>query len=166
LKQTSEVGRDLVKAIGVEKINLMLGQAYIADHKDEARESYLSILTALADEFHDRKFVLIFDQFENVGKASTDFFLNFAKFIMMQNRFHIIVSIRTDYATWNNPVSIKFHEDFERMLKRELGAKKMSLEGICRRYRQMDKACSKYFASFEYSSKDKGELCRTAASFR
>lgn len=57
---------------------------------------HLDIFKAIANEFTDREFVLIFDQLENIGKASTDFFLNFAKFILVQNRFHIIVSFRTD----------------------------------------------------------------------
>ena len=96
LKQTFEVGKDAIKAIGEEKTSLMLGQSYVADHKDEARESYLDIFNAIANEFTERKFVLIFDQFESVGKASTDFFLNFAKFILRKDRFHIIVSFRTD----------------------------------------------------------------------
>jgi hypothetical protein len=39
---------------------------------------------------------LVFDQFEYVGKASTDFFLNFVKLVMHKERFHIIVSFKTD----------------------------------------------------------------------
>jgi predicted ATPase len=38
LRQTFEVGKDVVKYIGEEKTSLMLGQSYVADHKDEARE--------------------------------------------------------------------------------------------------------------------------------
>lgn len=49
----------------------MLAQQYIADHRDEARESYLEIFKAIADEFQERR-ILMFDQFEHVGKASTD----------------------------------------------------------------------------------------------
>jgi hypothetical protein len=81
----------------------MLAQQYIAGHRDKVRQSYLEIFKAIADEFKDRRFVLIFDQFENVGKASTDFFLNFVKFLQPQERFDIIVSFRTDYTTCNDP---------------------------------------------------------------
>ena len=44
----------------------------------------LEIFKAIAEEFKERRFVLIFDQFETVGKASTDFFLNFVKFLIQR----------------------------------------------------------------------------------
>jgi hypothetical protein len=56
------VGKDILKAVGSEKTSSMLAQQYIADHRDEARESYLEIFKAIADEFKERRFVLIFDQ--------------------------------------------------------------------------------------------------------
>lgn len=108
----------------------MLGQQYIADHTDEARESYLEIFKAIADEFKERRFVLIFDQFESVGKASTDFFLNFAKFLEPQERFDIIVSFRTDDTTWNDPTNKRIYEDLQRKLTYELDARKISIEGL------------------------------------
>lgn len=89
----------------------MLAQQYIADHRDEARQSYLEIFKAIADEFKERRFVLIFDQFETVGKASTDFFLNFVKFLMPQERFDIVVSFRTDDTIWIEPSARKLYED-------------------------------------------------------
>ena len=103
LDQTLDAGKDILKDIGSEKTILMLAQQYIADHRDEVRQSYLEIFRAVAEEFKEIRFVLIFDQFENVGKASTDFFLNLVKFLMPQERFHIIVSFRTDDTTWNDP---------------------------------------------------------------
>ncbi|MFZ0225014.1 MAG: hypothetical protein WA323_28670 [Candidatus Nitrosopolaris sp.] len=56
------MGKDILKAVGSEKTSSMLAQQYIADHRDEARESYLEIFKAIADEFKERRFVLIFDQ--------------------------------------------------------------------------------------------------------
>jgi len=81
LKETLEVGKDVLEAVRSEMTSLMLAQQYIADHRGEVQESYLGIFRAIADEFKERRFVLIFDQFENVGKASIDFFLNFVKFL-------------------------------------------------------------------------------------
>jgi archaellum biogenesis ATPase FlaH len=130
LQQTLEVGKDVIKAIGDEKTSLMLAQGYVADHKDEARESYLNIFKAIADEFKERKFVLIFDQFENVGKASTDFFLNFAKFVMMEDRFHIIVSFRTDNRILNDLSKRNVFEDLRSKINRELGGKITELGGL------------------------------------
>ena len=130
LKETLDVGKDIIKDIGSEKTSLMLAQQYIADHRDEARKSYLEIFKAIADEFKERRFVLIFDQFETVGKASTDFFLNFVKFLMPQERFDIIVSFRTDDTTWNDPSTRKVYEDLERKMTYDLGAKKIPIEGL------------------------------------
>ena len=59
----------------------MSAEDYAAKNKDEALQAYLDIFRSLAEEFKERRFVLIFDQFENVGKASTDFFLNFVKIV-------------------------------------------------------------------------------------
>ena len=39
LEQTLDVGKDILKAVGSEKTSLMLAQQYIADHRDEARQS-------------------------------------------------------------------------------------------------------------------------------
>jgi hypothetical protein len=111
LKETLDVGKGILKAVGSEKTSLMLGQQYIAGHKDEARNSYIEILKAIAGEFKDRRFVLVFDQFETVGKASTDFFLNFVKFLQPQERFDIIVSFRIDDATWNDHSTKKTYEE-------------------------------------------------------
>jgi tetratricopeptide (TPR) repeat protein len=130
LGQTLEVGKDILKAVGSEKTSLMLAQQYIADHRDEARQSYIEIFKAIADEFKERRFILIFDQFESVGKASTDFFLNFVKFLMPQERFDIIVSFSTDDTTWNDSAARKVYEDLERKMTYDLNAKKISIEGL------------------------------------
>lgn len=74
--------------------------------------------------------MLIFDQFESVGKASTDFFLNFAKFLTPQKRFDIIVSFRTDDTTWNDPSVRNVYENLEQKLLYDLGAKNISIEGL------------------------------------
>jgi predicted ATPase len=97
LEQTLEVGKDVLRNIGTEKTSLMLAEGYVADHRLEASEAYVEIFQAIAEEFQDRRFVLIFDQFEYLGKASVDLFLNLVKF--RPERFHIIVSFRTDDRT-------------------------------------------------------------------
>ncbi len=130
LKETLEIVKGIAKAVGSEKTSLMLGQQYINDHRDEATQSYLDIFRAIADEFKDRRFVLIFDQFESVGKASTDFFLNFVKFLEPKERFDIIVSFKTDDTIWNDVAARKVYEDLERTLTYDLRAKKISIEGL------------------------------------
>ena len=130
LKETLDVGKGFLEAVSSEKTSLMLAQRYIADHRDEARQSYLETLQAVANEFKERRFVLIFDQFESVGKASTDLFLNFVKFLKPQERFEIIVSFRTDDTTWNDASVRSVYEDLERKLAYDLDAKKISIEGL------------------------------------
>lgn len=130
LQQTLDVGKDILKAVGSEKTSLMLAQQYIADHRDEARQSYLEIFKAIADEFKERRFVLMFDQFESVGKASTDFFLNFVKFLEPKERFHVIVSFKTDDTIWNDPAARKLYEGLERKLTHDLDGKKISIVGL------------------------------------
>ena len=76
------------------------------------------------------RYRLIFDQFEQVGKPSTDFFLNFVKFVMPQDRFHIIVSFRTDDITWNDPSVRNAYEELEQKLINDLDTEKVLLEGI------------------------------------
>jgi len=90
----------------------------------------MEVFTALVDEFQDRKFFLIFDQFESVGKTSTDFFLNFAKFTMMKDRFHILVSFRTDDRILTDISKRNIFEDLRTKIKRELGGKITELEGL------------------------------------
>jgi predicted ATPase len=95
LEQTLKVARGFLKAWRAGKTSFMLAEDYVAQHKDDALQSYLGMFRSLADEFKDRSFVLIFDQFESAGKLSIDFFLNFVKF--MPDRFHVIVAARRLY---------------------------------------------------------------------
>src|SRR5205085_11725802 len=113
-----------------EKTGLMSAEDYAAKNKDEALQAYLGIFRTLAEEFKERRFVLIFDQFENVGKASTDFFLNFVKLVNPKERFDIIVSFRTDDTTWNDPTIRRVYEEIEQKMINELGAKKITIEGL------------------------------------
>ncbi len=130
LGQTFEVGKEIIKAIGEEKSGIQLSQSYVTEHKDEARESYLEIFKAILDEFKDRRFVVMFDQFEHVGKASIDFFLNFAKFMMFEERFHIIVSFSTDERIIQEPeIKAKFKE-LQDKVKRALHGEIMDLHGL------------------------------------
>ena len=90
----------------------------------------MGIFRTRAEEFKERRFVLIFDQFENVGKASTDFFLNFVKLINPKERFDILVSFRIDDTIWNDPTIRRVYEEIEQKMINELGAKKIAIEGL------------------------------------
>jgi len=130
LEETFKVARGFWNRFKTEKSSLILAEETVAKNRDQALKAYLDIFRSLAKEFNKRRFVLIFDQFEHVGKPSTDFFLNFVKFIMPQERFHIIVSFRTDDITWNDPSIRKAYEELEQMLINDLATEKVSLEGL------------------------------------
>jgi hypothetical protein len=128
-EQTFRVGNGFWSRFKAEKTSLMLAEDYAAKNKVEALQAYLGIFRSLTEEFKERRFALIFDQFESVGKASTDFLLNF-KFLTPQERFDLVVSFKTDDTTWNDPAARKLYQDLERY---NLGAKKIPIEGLPRR---------------------------------
>jgi len=130
LEQTFKVAKGLWSRFKAEKSSLMLAEETVAKYRDQVIMTYLDIFRSLAREFEKRRFVLIFDQFEHVGKPSTDFFLNFVKYIMPQERFHIIVSFRTDDITWNDPSVRNAYEELELYLIDAPNTEKVSLEGI------------------------------------
>jgi hypothetical protein len=70
------------------------GGTPVSKNQSEAILSYLGIFQSLADEFKDRRFVLLFDQFESTKKASVEFLINFVN--RMPDKFHIVVSFRTE----------------------------------------------------------------------
>src|SRR5215831_2676123 len=130
LEQTFKVAKGFWSRFQKEKTSLMSAEEIVAKNRDQAMQTYLGIFRALAKEFKTRRFVLIFDQFEQVGKPSTDFLLNFVKFIMQQERFHIIVSFRTDDITSNDPSVRNAYEELEQKLINDLDTEKVPLEGL------------------------------------
>lgn len=130
LDQTYKVAKSFWRRFEAEKTSLMSAEEIVAKYRDPTMHAYVNIFRSLAQEFQRRRFVLIFDQFEQVGKPSTHFFLNFVKFIMPQERFHIIVSFRTDAITWNDPPVRNAYEELEQKLINDLDTKKMSLDGL------------------------------------
>jgi len=56
--------------------------------------------------------------------------LNFAKFTMMKDRFHILVSFRTDDRILTDISKRNIFEDLRTKIKRELGGKITELEGL------------------------------------
>jgi tetratricopeptide (TPR) repeat protein len=129
-EQTLKVIKNFWKTFKAQKTSVMQAEEAVAQHKEDDLRYYLSIFKSLADEFKERSFVLLFDQFEYVGNASTDFFLNFVKLVTPQERFHIIVSFKTDDTIWNDPAARKLYEDLERKLTHDLDGKKISILGL------------------------------------
>jgi hypothetical protein len=76
-----------------------------------------------------RRFALIFDQFGSVGKASTDFLLNFIKFLTPPERFDIMYPLKLMIQSWNDPAARKLYHHLERNMIYNLGAKNIPIEG-------------------------------------
>jgi hypothetical protein len=87
----------------------------------------------LLKSLREAGFAMIFDQFESVGKASTDFLLNFVKFLTPQERFDIMYPLKLMIQSWNDPAARKLYQHLERNMIYNVGAKKISIEGPPRR---------------------------------
>ena len=92
LEKTYDVFREFIDAYKNEKTPVSLAEEYVSNHKEEVIQGYIGIFQSLAKEFSDRKFILIFDQFESTGRASFDFLVNFIK--NMPLSVHVIVSFK------------------------------------------------------------------------
>jgi tetratricopeptide (TPR) repeat protein len=127
LDEVIKVGKEYWRFLEGEKSIFTVMQDYISKYKGEALTSYISILTSLAEQFHDRKFVLIFDQFESAKKTAIDFFINFVK-VMPQEGFHIIVSFKT-YGQLDDNTS---NEIYGYAIKKseKIGAHTLKLSGL------------------------------------
>ena len=127
LKETLKIAKDFLKTVKAEKSIRMLVESYVSENKGEALYSYVNILSSLAQEFNDRNFVLIFDQFESVGKASIDFLVDLI--VNMPDRFHIIISFRTAEVSWEDTTSRKLYDYAVDLVQRQ-GAKVINIEGL------------------------------------
>jgi tetratricopeptide (TPR) repeat protein len=112
-----------------QKTSITLAEDFVAKNSQDILQSYLDIFQSLAEEFKERQFVLIFDQFESAGKAAIDFFLNFVK-LMPPDRFHIVIAFRTEERRWSEFTTRKLYEDTKDGIINELGGKELRLEGL------------------------------------
>jgi tetratricopeptide (TPR) repeat protein len=130
LEQTLKIGKEIIKEINSENTGILSAQSFIAEHRSEVLESYIDIFRMLVDEFKGREFVLIFDQFEHVGKTSVDFFLNMSKFLMLKSGFHIIVSFKTDEKKSIDASTKSIFDQIKYTITRELKGQIITLNGL------------------------------------
>ena len=91
LDNTYELLDDFLKVYGEQRSVVMRAEDYIAKNQTEAAFFvYVGIFQSFAQEFKDRSFIFLFDQFESTDRASVDFLANFVK--CMPERFHIVIS--------------------------------------------------------------------------
>ena len=128
LEETLKVVKKFYKNFEDEKTAVALAEQYVAENQQEAIIAYMTILESLANEFADRKFVFIFDQFEMVRKASIDFLINFVA-RMPDNNFHVIVSFKVEERAWSDKVARELYE-YARGHLIDLGARNITIEGL------------------------------------
>jgi tetratricopeptide (TPR) repeat protein len=127
-KETLEVVKKFYKNFKEEKTSIALAEQYVADNQQEAIIAYMTILESLADEFPNRRFVVIFDQFETARKVSIDFLINFVARMPSKN-FHVIVSFKVEERAWSDKVARELYE-YARGHLTDLGARNITLEGL------------------------------------
>lgn len=136
LEKTASLVADVANAIKEEKSAVMLADAYVREHNEEFINSYVEIFKSLAEEFPDRCFVLIFDEFESVRKASIDIFIDFIK--SMPKNIHAVVSFEVEEEMWSDMTARKLFEySREKLLALNskglllpLGANELELKGL------------------------------------
>jgi hypothetical protein len=113
-----------------QKTSITLAEDFVAKNKQDILQSYLDIFQSIAEEFKERQFILIFDQFESAGKSSIDFFLNFVKLITPPDRFHVVVAFRTEERSWSDATARKLYEDTRDTIINDLDGEELRLEGL------------------------------------
>ena len=127
LKETLKISKEFLKTFKEQRSATMLADTYITENKTEVVSSYIDIFNILKTEFQEHVFVLIFDQFENVGKASIDFLIDFLKNI--PTMFHVVISFRSEEEISDDIVAKKVYEYATRSLE-ELGAREIIVKGL------------------------------------
>ena len=128
LEESVKVVKEFWKDFEEQKSVITVTQDYISKHKNEVLTSYIAIIRSLTEQFCDRKFLLIFDQFESARKTSIDFFIDFVK-RMPQERFHIIVSFKTNDLLSDDNSSRELCTYALKKLK-EIGADTLEVSGL------------------------------------
>jgi hypothetical protein len=129
LENTYDVMRDYLQIYRMQKPKTAVYSAeeYLAAHKEEAVLVYAGIFGSLAKEFEDRKFILIFDNFESVGRASFNFLTDFIS--RLPARFHILVAYKTEEPNSPDSAAVVLYQEAERRLRKQ-NAKVSKLEGL------------------------------------
>jgi tetratricopeptide (TPR) repeat protein len=129
LVNTYDVMKEFLDTYKGQKSAVSLAQDFISAHdKESIILPYLGIFEALADEFNDRKFILIFDQFESAGKTSFDLLIDFIS-KMPKKRFHVVVSFKAEEPESNDRAAVELYQDAEKRLRRK-GARILRLKGL------------------------------------
>ena len=128
LKETLKISKEFLKTFKEQRSATMLADTYITENKTEVVSSYIDIFNILKTEFQEHAFILIFDQFENVGKASIDFLIDFLK--NLPSMFHVVISFRSEEEISDDDIVAKKVYEYATRSLEELGAREIIVKGL------------------------------------
>jgi len=127
-EETSSIGKRFINAFRGTKSSITKIEESLSKYQEnDVFRAYLALFEGIAKEYNNREFVLIFDQFESVGKHAIDFLLNLIKFL--PDRFHIIIGFQTKDRTWRKETIRTLFEDTKDIVL-DLGGKELELQGL------------------------------------
>ena len=128
LEQTASILKKFIPHWQKMKTALSETENFISRQKEDIFNLYLNIFTTLSNEFHNRKFLLFFDQFEYVGKDSVNFLLNLMK--RLPDTFHFLVAFKTPDRRWKDETIRNLYTDTYDKIIYDLKGKFLQLEGL------------------------------------
>jgi tetratricopeptide (TPR) repeat protein len=128
-EETASFGKRFISVFKGTKSSITKVEEYLSKNQEDVFRAYLAMFQGLATEYENRKFVLIFDQFESVGKHAIDFLLNLIT-LLPAERFHIIVGFQTKDRTWREPTIRALFEETRDKIVFDLGGKELELQGL------------------------------------
>lgn len=128
LEQTASIFKKFYSHWKKTKTATSVVENFIIEQKKDVFNLYLNIFKILSNEFPNRKFLLIFDQFEYVGKDSINFLLNLMQ--LLPNTFHLLVAFKTPDRRWKDETIHKLYDDTHDTILHDLKGKSLHLEGL------------------------------------
>ena len=129
-EETASFGKRFISVFKGTKSSITKIEESLSKYQeDDVFRAYLALFEGLAKEYTNREFVLIFDQFESVGKHSIDFLLNLIKFLPAE-RFHLIIGFQTKDRTWHERTIRALFEETRDKIVIDLGGKELELTGL------------------------------------
>jgi tetratricopeptide (TPR) repeat protein len=128
-----DIATDLLKQVGLEKTvsyaerfwntfkekkTSVANAEEILKERKQILDIYSGIFNSIAQGFSERRFVLIFDQIESVGKSSLDFLFNLINFLT--DKFHIFLAFKIE-ENWEDQISKSIFDHTNNMVRNLTG---------------------------------------------
>ena len=128
LEQSASVFKKYLHFYKKTRSSTSTAESFLLDQQQEVFNLYIKIFETLSDEFPERCFLLIFDQFEYVGKASVNFLLNLIN--LLPKTFHFVIAFRTPDNNWEDLSIRRMYENIHDKIVNDLNGKVLHLKGL------------------------------------